>query len=129
MQTVGAMLIRDGRVLLGRRAAHKSYPHSWDIVGGHVEVAESPWPALCRELQEEIGVTNIQGEYIATVHTGEANAIVPLLIYAIYYWEGHPIIQNDEHTEIAWFDKDQIVSIRNLVCEEYRQILIALLVP
>ena len=42
METVrigaGAVLIRSGKLLLGRRAEQRSYyPGVWDVFGGHVE--------------------------------------------------------------------------------------------
>ena len=56
----GALPIRDGRVLLGLRAASKRlFPERWDIIGGHIEPGESPAEALVREVAEEIGLTNL----------------------------------------------------------------------
>jgi 8-oxo-dGTP pyrophosphatase MutT (NUDIX family) len=66
--TVGALFIdRDGKVLLGLRAAWKKvWPCHWDTVGGRVEAGESLDAALVREVQEEVGVTPTHFRLIAT---------------------------------------------------------------
>ena len=50
---------RDGKLLIYLRDDKPTipFPNHWDLFGGHVEVGETPEQALCRELQEEIGVT------------------------------------------------------------------------
>lgn len=38
-----AALVLDAKVLLGHRhPARRWYPSCWDLIGGHVEVGESP---------------------------------------------------------------------------------------
>lgn len=123
METVGAMLVRDGRVLLGKRASHKSYPNAWDIIGGHVETGETCWVALCRELHEELGITDVEGECVATLQTGETHHLVSLKVYHVSSWEGVPEVKNDEHSEVRWFDKEGIDRITDLVSDEYRPII------
>ncbi len=57
VRMAGAVVVRDGRVLLGRRAASRALaPGVWDVVGGHVERGESARRALRRELREELGI-------------------------------------------------------------------------
>jgi NUDIX domain len=42
--------IRNGKLLLGRRADHrKLYPRCWDVIGGKVEAGETIEMALIRE--------------------------------------------------------------------------------
>ena len=127
METVGAILVRDGRVLLGKRASHKSYPDAWDIIGGHVEKGETCWAALCRELHEEIGITDVEGEYVATLHTAEIGHLVSLHVYHIHSWSGLPAVKNDEHSDLRWFDQDETARIANLVSDEYRPIIARLI--
>ncbi len=49
---------RDGKLLIYLRDDKPTipFPNHWDFFGGHVEAGETPEQALCRELQEEIGV-------------------------------------------------------------------------
>jgi 8-oxo-dGTP diphosphatase len=50
-----AMVVRDSKILLGKRASGKLlYPDVWDLPGGHLEAGESPEQALIRELEEEL---------------------------------------------------------------------------
>ena len=44
-----------GRCLLQLRNSDKKYKHTWGFFGGIVERGETPFEALKRELEEEIG--------------------------------------------------------------------------
>lgn len=60
--------VRDGRLLLGLRAAHKkAFPGCWDVIGGHVEAGETPEAAMRRELLEEIGIVVGACELVETI--------------------------------------------------------------
>ncbi|MBU8975723.1 NUDIX domain-containing protein [Lysobacter sp. MMG2] len=54
---VGALLVRQDRILLGRRSDDCDWlAGAWDVFGGHVEAGESGEQAIARELAEELGI-------------------------------------------------------------------------
>lgn len=62
---VGCALLRDGKVLLSRRARAPK-KGQWDLVGGFVDPGETPDDAVRREVLEETGCRLEQAELRAT---------------------------------------------------------------
>lgn len=52
---VGAVVVHDGRVLIGRRG-HEPLKGQWSLPGGAVEVGETLEEAVAREVLEETGL-------------------------------------------------------------------------
>ena len=48
--------MRDGRILVARRADHQHLPGAWEFPGGKIEDGEDPAAASLRELSEETGL-------------------------------------------------------------------------
>jgi 8-oxo-dGTP diphosphatase len=116
---VGAILLKEGALLLGRRAAHRSYPDCWDIVGGHVEAGETIEQTLVREVEEEIGVTPVQCAKLTSLHAEG----IELHIYRVDAWSGGtPALHGDEHVELRWFTVDAACALPNLATAEYVQV-------
>ena len=53
---VGGAVIRDGKVLMVRRASRRGYGN-WQLPGGYIELKETIEEAVVREVAEESGVT------------------------------------------------------------------------
>jgi 8-oxo-dGTP diphosphatase len=126
-KTVGALLIDDeGRVLLGLRSSSKKvWPDHWDAIGGRVETGESLDAALIREVQEEISVTPISFELIATVREREPERFGDALhhIYAVTQWTGGaPQNTSDEHSAFKWFEVAEMRRLTNIVDCDYPQL-------
>ncbi len=100
---VGALLVRDGRVLLGRRSPDCRWlANAWDVFGGHIEPGETAEEALRRELLEELGIAPLQYRLLETIR-GEAPEPWRLHLYAMTDWEGEPRNRAPrEHAEIRW---------------------------
>jgi mutator protein MutT len=100
---VAGLLVHQGRVLLGHRSADREwFPDVWDLVGGHIDVGETPTVALVRELREELGIDVAvppQTEW-ARVATTEFD----LRVWLITQWTGDIINASpDEHDALTWF--------------------------
>ncbi len=123
----GAMIVRAGRVLLGRRAPHRRIcPNTWDMIGGHLEPGETLEDALIRELGEEIAIRPTAFRPIAMIDfTEEAGEAVHFHLFRIDAFEGEPRLANDEHTALHWFTFAEAVALPDLASARYRAILSA----
>jgi len=125
-----AILVRERRVLLGRRAPHrKRAPDRWDIIGGAVEAGETPDRALIREVQEEIAVVPTRFERVAVLGEPEPDLYGEgtYHIYRVGEWSGgEPTMRGDEHVDLRWFTQDETRAIPDLAWDEYRRLFRAI---
>lgn len=61
--TASALIIREGKVLLTKRAI-SPYKGQWDIPGGFIDVHEDPVAGLQREMREELGIQVVRPKYL-----------------------------------------------------------------
>jgi 8-oxo-dGTP pyrophosphatase MutT (NUDIX family) len=121
-----AILVEDGRILLGLRAPHRrAYAGKWDVIGGLVEPGETVEQALGRELGEEIGVAPVTalplGEVIDA--SPEARGIATYHMFAVTAWSGGPpAMCNNEHSALTWFGVEEACALPELALEEYRAV-------
>jgi 8-oxo-dGTP pyrophosphatase MutT (NUDIX family) len=115
---VGALIVRNGMLLLGRRSAEKAVcPGTWDVIGGHVEAGECVEDALLREVEEEIGIRPL-------VYDEHSRHLPPrggvLVLFQIVGWTGgEPRLRNDEHVELSWFPIRAVRMLPDLAAPEY----------
>jgi 8-oxo-dGTP diphosphatase len=90
---VSAALIDDrGRVLLQQRPKGKAMAGLWEFPGGKIQSGEAPEAALCRELQEELGITVAESDLEAfgfASHRYDTFHIL-LLLWVCRRWQGTP---------------------------------------
>ena len=122
-----ALIIRDGKALLGRRAHFRTaYPGCWDFIGGKVEEGETPEQALARELGEEIAISPVNASYFDKIEDTHINADDPPVyhFFKVHQWNGgEPVVNNHEHSDLEWFTLRQACDLSNLAIPEYRQLL------
>jgi 8-oxo-dGTP diphosphatase len=108
-----ALLVRDGRVLMGERKAEKVYPLHWEFPGGKIEAGETAQDALKRELKEELGIeiagTEMWDSEIATYSNGMTYGISYFLVRS---WNGE--ISNVEFNRIEWITNEVLPTLLHL---------------
>ncbi len=81
-----------------------------------------------RELNEEIGVAPVESLLVATLRDPDAASDPATFhLYAVTRWEGNPVIQDDEHSELRWFTLAEAAKLASLALPGYRGVFLALL--
>lgn len=101
-QSVTAVVIRDGRVLLARHT-YGGGAGKLIIPGGYVEYGESPQAAVIREYEEETGVLVKPGQIIGI----RFNAHDWYVAFRAEYVSGEPRSDGDENSEVLWVDVNE----------------------
>ena len=104
------ILIRYGEVLLLKRTVDKG--GGFNLVGGHVEVYESPAQGLVREIKEEIGieVDPQTVELIRVVYREKKSSSPKLhLVFWVSSWKGEPVnCEPDKCLGLQWYALDAL---------------------
>ncbi|MEG3180521.1 (deoxy)nucleoside triphosphate pyrophosphohydrolase [Sphingomonas sp. LT1P40] len=87
-----ALVDGDGRVLVQQRPPGKPMAGLWEFPGGKIDPGELPEAALCRELEEELGIAVEAGQLVPTAFASESlgERHLLLLLYALRQWSGVP---------------------------------------
>jgi ADP-ribose pyrophosphatase YjhB (NUDIX family) len=113
---VSAAIIRDGRVLVARRA-HGPALGVWTMPGGVVEAGETLIEALMREIDEETGLTiepvALAGyrEVLVRDDDRRVSRHFVVLCFASRWIAGEPKL-NDELADARWLRPDELAGLK-----------------
>jgi 8-oxo-dGTP diphosphatase len=97
---VGVLIREDGAFLLTSRPAGKPYAGYWEFPGGKVEQGESTLDALCRELQEELGIEVSVATPWKVEVVDYPHSLVRLHFFKVTDWSG--ALQMREQQSAQW---------------------------
>jgi 8-oxo-dGTP diphosphatase len=109
---VGAVIVRDGKALIVRRA-HEPRKGEWSLPGGLLHLGESLADAARREVREETGLDVELGPIIETfdrVHRDEEGRIrYHFVIIDFVGWSaGGEAVAGSDAEAVAWVSADEI---------------------
>ncbi len=105
-----ALSDESGRLLLQQRPAHKHHGGLWELPGGKVESGESPRMALCREIEEELGILLNPGDLSPSLAVDDgADGSIVMIVYTCSVWRGNP--EGREGQQWGWFTRSQALEL------------------
>ena len=112
----GALVGKDGRVLIAQRPEGKAHAGKWEFPGGKKHPAEVPQQGLYRELVEELGIEvtearplfKVRHEYPAGV-AGELPRRVLIDAWVVNAWRGLPAGLDGQR--LQWVTPEQLETV------------------
>lgn len=109
VEVVGAVIVKDNKVLAARRPFEKTLGGLWEFPGGKIEENESHELALKREIEEELSCSiNVEEFIIKEIYKYDF-ATIALSTYFCTLKNGSPII--GEHMDLKWLDVSELDSV------------------
>ncbi len=103
------LIKNENKYLLEQTTERNNY--KWAIPGGHVLSCETPEIALIRELEEELGITDIQYKKIDTIKF-PYNSYIFNVFYSNTIIDTNLLkLQPNEVTQVKWYTKEEILKL------------------
>ena len=109
IHVVGAVIIKNDKILCAQRGSDKSLPYKWEFPGGKIEPKETPEEALKREIHEEMRCKIEISEMVEHTVYEYDFGIVHLTTYLCKLIEGEPELT--EHVDIKWLAPTELESL------------------
>lgn len=111
LQVVGAIIVKDGRILAVKRGENKNkaIAYKYEFAGGKIEDGETPEDALKRELLEEMNYpVAVEREYMQVTYEYD-DVIVHLMTFIC-----RPLADKytlNEHIDSKWLLPEELLSV------------------
>jgi len=103
-----AIIVKDNRVLLARRAAYSHLAGLWEFPGGKIETGENPVTCLQRELVEELQIKARAGEIARFDESFYEYGAKRVLLYGMTVRGFEGVITPLEHEGVRWMTAKEL---------------------
>lgn len=101
-------IIKENKILLGRRFNTGWQDGSYGLPSGHLEDGESLTDAVLRETKEETGI-EAKAEDVKFAHVMHRKSIYIDFFFLAKQWSGEPqILEKDKCDDLQWFNLDEL---------------------
>ena len=108
-KVTAAIIERDGRYLLARRAPDQNLAGFWEFPGGKVEADETVEECLARELMEELNFeTQVLDHFCSSEHHYDKGSI-NLIAYRVQILGGQ--MKLSVHDLVDWFEPQEMLTL------------------
>jgi 8-oxo-dGTP diphosphatase len=112
---VSTMTLRDGKVLLAKRAKQAGYG-LWSLPGGHIETGELARDAALRELAEETGVTARLDRLIECqdiIHRDAQDTVIFHYVISVFlcHWQYGEAVAATDVSDVMWAQGSDLDSL------------------
>lgn len=107
IEVVAAVILKDKQVLATQRG-YGDLQGRWEFPGGKIEAGEDHTTALSREIQEELDVSIVVGEFLTTVEYDYPNFHLIMHAYQCVL-KGEFHLQ--EHSAARWLIKETLYDV------------------
>jgi 8-oxo-dGTP diphosphatase len=104
-----AAVIRECRVLVGRRKPDIGDPGRWELPGGKLAPGEDPRACVAREFFEEFGVRARVGDLFAVVNHRYDDRNILLIVYRASIPAGR--LSSTDHDRLVWADAHELTRL------------------
>lgn len=104
------ILIKNGGKYLLEQATERNN-YKWTIPGGHVLSGETPEEALKRELNEELGISDLNYKKIDTIKFPYNSYIFNVFHSETTIDTDLLVLQPDEVIQVKWYSKEEIIEL------------------
>jgi 8-oxo-dGTP diphosphatase len=102
---IGIIQNEQGLYLLGLRPHGKPLAGFWEFPGGKIELTETPYEALCRELEEELDIVVVSAQLLFD-YVYEIEKKIFFSVWQVKQYQGEP--KPLAADELRWVDKQQL---------------------
>ena len=110
LRVTAAIIKKDNKIFIARRAQHKHLAGFWEFPGGKIENNETPEVCLKRELIEELGITVTVGKLFMENQHDYGDKIIMLMAYLCELISGD--ISLKDHDKFAWVEKTELTNFK-----------------